>query len=67
MIECTSLIRRFNDLTLSLSGTWSVTDVAGFIGSNLLEALLKLNQKVVGLDNSSTGYRHKLEQVKCNR
>ena len=33
-------------------------------GSNLLEALLKLNQKVVGLDNFSTGYRHNLEQVK---
>lgn len=31
--------------------TWLVTGVAGFIGSNLLEHLLKLNQKVVGLDN----------------
>ena len=35
--------------------TWLVTGVAGFIGSNLLEELLKLNQKVVGLDNFSTG------------
>lgn len=43
---------------------WLVTGVAGFIGSNLLEALLKLNQKVVGLDNFSTGYRHNLEQVR---
>ncbi|MDQ3186939.1 MAG: SDR family oxidoreductase [Pseudomonadota bacterium] len=43
---------------------WLVTGVAGFIGSNLLEALLKLNQKVVGLDNLSTGYRHNLEQIK---
>ncbi|MGH8685016.1 MAG: SDR family oxidoreductase [Nitrosospira sp.] len=43
---------------------WLVTGVAGFIGSNLLEALLKLNQKVVGLDNFSTGYRHNLEQIK---
>ena len=50
-----SLNRRFNDLTLSRSGTWLVTGVAGFIGSNLLEALLKLNQKVMGLDNFSTG------------
>lgn len=43
---------------------WLVTGVAGFIGSNLLETLLKLNQKVVGLDNFSTGYRHNLEQIK---
>ncbi|TAN75815.1 MAG: Vi polysaccharide biosynthesis UDP-N-acetylglucosaminuronic acid C-4 epimerase TviC [Gallionella sp.] len=43
---------------------WLITGVAGFIGSNLLEALLKLNQKVTGLDNFSTGYRHNLDQVK---
>ncbi|MDO8651334.1 MAG: NAD-dependent epimerase/dehydratase family protein [Undibacterium sp.] len=43
--------------------TWLVTGVAGFIGSNLLETLLKLNQKVVGLDNFSTGYQHNLDQV----
>ena len=43
---------------------WLITGVAGFIGSNLLEALLKLNQKVIGLDNFSTGHRHNLEQVK---
>ena len=43
---------------------WLITGVAGFIGSNLLEALLKANQKVVGLDNFSTGYRHNLEQIK---
>lgn len=41
--------------------TWLVTGVAGFIGSNLLETLLSLNQRVVGLDNFSTGYRHNLE------
>jgi UDP-N-acetylglucosamine 4-epimerase len=43
--------------------TWLVTGVAGFIGSNLLEALLRLGQRVVGLDNFSTGFRHNLEQV----
>lgn len=43
---------------------WLVTGVAGFIGSNLLEALLKLNQRVTGLDNFSTGYQHNLDQVK---
>ena len=42
---------------------WLVTGVAGFIGSNLLEALLDLDQTVVGLDNFSTGHRHNLEQV----
>jgi len=43
--------------------TWLVTGVAGFIGSNLLEALLHLNQSVVGLDNFSTGYQHNLDEV----
>ncbi|MGR5127592.1 NAD-dependent epimerase/dehydratase family protein [Photobacterium swingsii] len=45
--------------------TWLITGVAGFIGSNLLEALLKLNQKVVGLDNFSTGHRRNLDEVKA--
>jgi UDP-N-acetylglucosamine 4-epimerase len=43
--------------------TWLVTGVAGFIGSNLLEALLQLGQRVVGLDNFATGHRHNLDQV----
>lgn len=43
--------------------TWLVTGVAGFIGSNLLETLLKLNQRVVGLDNFATGYAHNLKEV----
>lgn len=43
--------------------TWLVTGVAGFIGSNLLEALLKLDQRVVGLDNFATGYKHNLDEV----
>ena len=41
---------------LSSPRTWLVTGVAGFIGSNLLEMLLKLDQRVVGLDNFSTGF-----------
>jgi UDP-N-acetylglucosamine/UDP-N-acetylgalactosamine 4-epimerase len=45
------------------SKTWLITGVAGFIGSNLLEHLLKLNQKVIGLDNFSTGYKHNLDEV----
>jgi len=44
--------------------TWLITGVAGFIGSNLLETLLKLNQKVVGLDNFATGHQHNLDEVK---
>jgi NAD dependent epimerase/dehydratase family len=43
--------------------TWLVTGVAGFIGSNLLENLLILNQKVVGLDNFETGYQHNIDQA----
>ncbi len=42
--------------------TWLVTGVAGFIGSNLLEKLLILNQKVIGLDNFDTGYQHNIDQ-----
>lgn len=42
---------------------WLITGVAGFIGSNLLETLLKLNQCVIGLDNISTGFRHNLDEV----
>lgn len=43
---------------------WLVTGVAGFIGSNLLETLLKLDQTVVGLDNFATGHRENLEDVR---
>ena len=44
--------------------TWLVTGCAGFIGSNLIETLLLLNQKVVGLDNFATGHQHNLDEVK---
>ena len=43
--------------------TWLITGVAGFIGSNLLETLLLLNQRVVGLDNFATGFQHNLDEV----
>ncbi len=43
--------------------TWLITGVAGFIGSNLLESLLKFNQRVVGLDNFATGYKANLDEV----
>ena len=44
--------------------TWLITGVAGFIGSNLLETLLKLDQHVVGLDNFATGHRRNLDEVR---
>ena len=42
---------------------WLITGVAGFIGSNLLEKLLILNQKVVGLDNFETGFQKNIDQA----
>ena len=45
---------------------WLITGVAGFIGSNLLETLLLANQKVVGLDNFSTGKKSNLRDVAAN-
>jgi UDP-N-acetylglucosamine/UDP-N-acetylgalactosamine 4-epimerase len=59
---------RFDELKVELLAaprTWLVTGVAGFIGSNLLETLLKLNQRVVGLDNFATGKATSLEQVRA--
>jgi UDP-N-acetylglucosamine 4-epimerase len=43
--------------------SWLITGVAGFIGSNLLETLLKLDQNVVGIDNFSTGHQHNIDAV----
>lgn len=43
--------------------TWLVTGCAGFIGSNLVETLLMLDQTVVGLDNFATGHRRNLDEV----
>jgi UDP-N-acetylglucosamine 4-epimerase len=56
----------YSDLLVRLPATpkiWLITGVAGFIGCNLLETLLKLDQKVVGLDNFATGHRHNLQQI----
>lgn len=44
---------------------WLVTGVAGFIGSNLLELLLKNGQQVVGLDNFATGHQANLDEVEA--
>ena len=58
---------KYNDVKEQLKTNqkiWLITGVAGFIGSNLAEALLKLNQQVIGLDNFSTGHQYNLEQIK---
>jgi UDP-N-acetylglucosamine 4-epimerase len=57
---------RFSEVKIQLEQTpkkWLVTGVAGFIGSNILETLLKLGQTVVGLDNFATGHQHNLDEV----
>jgi UDP-N-acetylglucosamine 4-epimerase len=57
---------RFERLRIELAEsprTWLITGVAGFIGSNLLETLLKLGQRVVGLDNFATGHQRNLDEV----
>ena len=57
---------KYEDLIFKLKTNqyiWLITGAAGFIGSNLVESLLNLNQKVVGLDNFATGYQHNLDEV----
>jgi UDP-N-acetylglucosamine 4-epimerase len=57
---------RYDDIKKQLQKepkVWLITGVAGFIGSNLLETLLLLNQKVVGLDNFATGHQRNLDEV----
>ena len=65
-LQC-SCMSAYVDLKTKLKAapkTWLVTGVAGFIGSNLLEALLKLDQRVIGFDNFSTGHRENLDEVR---
>ena len=59
MNACNKLLRELQNE----QHTWLITGVAGFIGSNLLEVLLSANQKVVGLDNFSTGKQANLDEV----
>src|ERR1700733_996587 len=59
---------RYKQLRQQLQGapkTWLISGVAGFIGSNLLEALLNLNQFVVGLDNFTTGHQRNIDEVRA--
>jgi UDP-N-acetylglucosamine 4-epimerase len=60
-------MRSFDEVTDRLRAeprSWLVTGVAGFIGSNLLQTLLELDQSVVGLDNFATGHRANLDEVR---
>ena len=57
--------QHYTDLLKGHTRHWLITGVAGFIGSNLLEALLKNGQRVVGLDNFSSGHRANLDAVKA--
>lgn len=59
----TNSFEQKKQLLLEHSATWLITGCAGFIGSNLLEQLLKLGQKVIGLDNFATGHRRNLAEV----
>jgi UDP-N-acetylglucosamine 4-epimerase len=61
-------VTKFNDIQAHLrehSYHWLVTGAAGFIGSNLVEALLGLGQRVTGMDNFATGHQHNLDQVQA--
>lgn len=68
VLSIRALMASYEKVQLALRAAprkWLVTGVAGFIGSNVLEKLLKLDQSVVGLDNFSTGKRKNLEEVKA--
>ena len=59
-----SYFNRLKENLKSKPKNWLITGVSGFIGSNLLEALLLLDQNVIGIDNFSTGTRKNLDDVK---
>ena len=56
-------LEKIKEELLKKKYSWLITGVAGFIGSNLLKFLLESNQKVIGLDNLSTGKIKNIEEV----
>ena len=65
MASVSSAFEQLAQRLQSQPARWLVTGCAGFIGSHLVETLLKLNQPVVGLDNFATGHRRNLDEVKA--
>lgn len=65
MEDVSNLIKRKTNI-FKKKNNWLITGVAGFIGSNLLETLLKLNQSVIGLDNFSNGSKNNLNDVRSS-
>ena len=57
------ILYEYKDLIRQEQQTWLVTGCAGFIGSNLTEELLKLDQKVIGIDNFSNGFKENLVDI----
>ncbi len=55
--------KKLQNYLINNQSTWLITGVAGFIGSNLLEKLLILNQKIIGLDNFETGYQSNIDEA----
>ena len=52
-------------LLMKQPARWLITGVAGFIGSNLLEKLLTLDQEVIGIDNFATGHNKNLQEIEA--
>lgn len=63
MSTCVDAMAAVSLQVLEKPARWLVTGSAGFIGSHLVETLLKLDQTVIGMDNFSTGHRRNLDEV----
>jgi UDP-N-acetylglucosamine/UDP-N-acetylgalactosamine 4-epimerase len=62
-VAAVTLYQRLRGEPANTPRTWLITGAAGFIGSNLLQSLLELDQHVVGFDNFATGHRVNLQEV----
>jgi len=62
-VEAVTRYRQLRGELANAPRKWLITGAAGFIGSNLLQTLLELDQHVVGLDNFATGHRANLREI----